>query len=150
MTEFINWLTLIAPSLPIIGIGIIFLVQSFKWWNTKKFFSRAGLMYGTCIIVIALIFFILHSEIELTPGLEIASFSLIFIFESFLWFEEGNNKFIAWITFIIGFLILIAGIVLSCLAANGYWWVPAIIYVAFFTSPLILFRKLLKGTSNNN
>ena len=64
MTEVIDWLTLIAPALPIIGIGIIFLVQSFKWWNTKQFFSRAVLMYGTFIIAVALIFFATNAEIN--------------------------------------------------------------------------------------
>jgi len=150
MTDFINWLTLIAPSLPVIGIGIIFLFQSFKWWITKPLSSRVLLLYGTLIIVVALIFFATNSEIKQTPGLQIASFSLIFIFESFLWFEEGNNKFIAWITSIVGFLVLITGIILSCYAANGYWWVPTIIYIAIFASPFIIFRKFLKGTSNNS
>jgi hypothetical protein len=150
MAEFINWLTLIAPSLPIIGIGIIFIFQSFKWGKTKPLPSRVVLLYGTLIIVIALIFFVLNSEIKLTPGLQISSFSLIFIFESFLWFEEGNNKLIAWTTFIVGFLILITGIILSCFAAKEYWWIAAVIYIAFFVSPLIIFRKFLKGTSVNN
>lgn len=145
MTEFINWLTLIAPVLPIIGIGIIFLFQSFKWARTKPLSSRIVLLYGALIIVIALIFFALNSEIKQTPGLQIASFSLIFIFESFLWFEEGNNKFIAWITFVVGILILITGIIISCFAAKEYWWIPAIIYIAFFVSPLIIFKKFLKG-----
>ena len=149
MIEFINWVTLIAPSLPIIGIGIIFLFQSFKWWNTKLLSSRVFLLYGTLIIAVALIFFATNSEIKQTPGLQIACFSLIFIFESFLWFEEGNNKFIAWITFTVGFLLLVTGIVISCFAAKEYWWVPAIIYIAFFVSPLIIFRKFLKRTSDN-
>jgi len=149
MIEFINWVTLIAPSLPIIGIGIIFLFQSFKWWNTKLLSSRVFLLYGTLIIAVALIFFATNSEIKQTPGLQIACFSLIFIFESFLWFEEGNNKFIAWITSIVGFFVLISGIISNCFAANGYWWVPAIIYIAVFAIPLIIIRKFLKGTLNN-
>ncbi len=149
MTGFLDWLTLIAPALPTIGIGVIFLFQSFKWWKSKPLPSRALMLYGTFIIVIALVFFAINSEIKLTPGLQIASFSLIFIFESFLWFEEGNNKFIALITFTVGFLLLITGIVISCFAAKEYWWIPAIIYIAFFVSPLIIFRKLFKRTSNN-
>ncbi len=149
MTGFLDWLTLIAPALPTIGIGVIFLFQAFKWWKSKPLPSRALMLYGTFIIVIALVFFAINSEIKLTPGLQIASFSLIFIFESFLWFEEGNNKFIAWITFTVGFLLLVTGIVISCFAAKEYWWVPAIIYIAFFVSPLIIFRKFLKRTSDN-
>jgi len=157
MTEFINWLTLfingltlIAPTLPVIGIGIIFLFHSRKWWKTRILFSRVVLMYGTIIIAVALIFFATKSEIKQTPALQISSFSLIFIFESFLWFEEEHNKFIAWIIFTGGLLVLIIGIILSCLAANGYWWIPAITYIIVFASPFIIFRKYLKGTSNNS
>lgn len=148
LTLFINGLTLIAPTLPIIGIGIIFLFQSRKWWNTRRLFSRVVLMYGTIIIAVALILFATKSEIKQTPALQISSFSLIFIFESFLWFEEGN-KIIACIIFIVGLLLFITGVILSCFAANGYWWIPAIIYTIVLASPFIIFRKFLKGTSNN-
>jgi len=142
---FINGLTLIAPTLPIIGIGIIFLFHSRKWWNTRKLFSRVVLVYGTIIIAVSLIFFALKSEIKQTPALQISSFSLIFIFESFLWFEEGK-KFIACIIFIVGLLLFMIGIILSCYAANEYWWVPVIIYTVVFVGPFIIFRKYLKGT----
>lgn len=148
LTLFINWLTLIAPTLPIIGIGIIFLFHSRKWWNTRRLFSRVVLIYGTIIIAVALIFFATKSEIKQTPALQISSFSLIFIFEGFLWFEEGN-KIIACIIFIVGLLLFITGVILSCFAANGYWWIPAIIYTIVFASPFIIFGKFLKGTSNN-
>ena len=148
LTLFINGLTLIAPTLPIIGIGIIFLFQSRKWWNTRRLFSRVVLMYGTIIIAVALILFATKSEIKQTPALQISSFSLIFVFESFLWFEEGK-KIIACIIFIVGLLLFITGVILSCFAANGYWWIPAIIYTIVFASPFIIFRKFLKGTSNN-
>ena len=149
LTLFINGLTLLAPTLPIIGIGIIFLFHSRKWWNTRILFSRVVLMYGTIIIAVALIFFALKSEIKQTPALQISSFSLIFIFESFLWFEEGK-KFIAGIIFMVGLLLFIIGIILSCFAANEYWWIPVIVYTIVFVSPFIMFRKYLKGTSNNS
>ena len=149
LTLFINWLTLIAPTLPLVGIGTIFLFQSRKWWNTRLLFSRVVLMYGTFIIAVALIFFALNSEIKQTPALQISSFSLVFIFESFLWFEEENRKIIAWIILMVGLLLLITGIILSCFAANEYWWIPVIIYTIVFVSPFIIFRKFLKGTSEN-
>ena len=149
LTLFINGLTLIAPTLPIIGIGVIFLFHSRKWWKTRILFSRVVLMYGIFIISVALIFFATNSEIKQTPALQISSFSLIFIFESFLWFEEGK-KIIACIIFMVGVLLFITGIILSCFAANGYWWIPAIIYTVVFVSPFIIFSKFLKGTSNNS
>jgi hypothetical protein len=149
LTLLINWLTLIAPALPLIGIGVIFLFQSRKWWNTRLLFSRVVLMYGTFIIAVALILFATNSEIKQTPALQLSTFSLVFIFESFLWFEEENRKIIALIILIVGLFLLITGIVLSCFAANGYWWIPAMIYTIVFASPFIIFRKFLKGTSTN-
>jgi len=124
-----------APTLPVIGIGITFLFLCFRYRKEKLLLHIAALIYGCIIIVAAIIFFPINKQI---PAIQIISFSLIFVFQGFIWSQEVNSRSKGRITFMIGLLFLLAGIIVSCYLEGEYFWIPAIACIVIFASPFIL------------